>query len=43
MTRTTTATRTARTPAQLTAAAVGVVFLLVGIAGFIPGLTTDYD
>lgn len=25
------------------AAAVGVVFLLVGIAGFIPGITTDYD
>ncbi|GII25021.1 DUF4383 domain-containing protein [Planosporangium mesophilum] len=22
---------------------VGVVFLLVGVAGFIPGLTTDYD
>jgi hypothetical protein len=25
------------------AAAVGAVFLLVGIAGFIPGITTDYD
>jgi hypothetical protein len=25
------------------AAAVGVMFLLVGIAGFIPGLTTEYD
>jgi hypothetical protein len=25
------------------AAAVGVVFLLVGIAGFIPGITTHYD
>ena len=30
-------------PVQLTAAVVGVVFLLVGIAGFIPGLTTGYD
>jgi hypothetical protein len=25
------------------AAVVGAVFLLVGIAGFIPGITTDYD
>ena len=25
------------------AAAVGAVFLLVGIAGFIPGITTNYD
>jgi hypothetical protein len=25
------------------ALAVGVVFLLVGIAGFIPGITTNYD
>ncbi|NIH82176.1 DUF4383 domain-containing protein [Amycolatopsis viridis] len=32
-----------RTAAQVVAAAVGVVFLLVGIAGFIPGLTTHYD
>lgn len=32
-----------RTPLQTTALAVGVVFLLVGIAGFIPGLTTNYD
>jgi hypothetical protein len=31
-----------RTPVQLTAAVVGVVFLLVGIAGFIPGITTHY-
>lgn len=29
------------TPLQKAAGAVGVVFLLVGIAGFIPGLTTD--
>ena len=25
------------------AAVTGVVFLLVGVAGFIPGITTDYD
>ena len=30
-----------RTPVQSVARLVGVVFLLVGIAGFIPGLTTD--
>lgn len=29
--------------ARATAAAVGVVFLLVGVLGFIPGITTDYD
>jgi hypothetical protein len=29
--------------ARSAAAAVGVVFLLVGILGFIPGITTDYD
>jgi hypothetical protein len=29
------------TPVQHTARLVGIVFLLVGIAGFIPGLTTD--
>jgi len=28
---------------QLAAAAVGAVFLLVGILGFIPGITTNYD
>lgn len=32
-----------RTPVQLAAAGVGVVFLLVGILGFVPGITTDYD
>ncbi|GAA0208326.1 DUF4383 domain-containing protein [Saccharothrix mutabilis subsp. mutabilis] len=32
-----------RTPVQSAALAVSVVFALVGIAGFIPGLTTDYD
>ncbi|MFD1049495.1 DUF4383 domain-containing protein [Kibdelosporangium lantanae] len=34
---------TTRSPAQVTAAVVAVVFLLVGVAGFIPGLTTGYD
>ena len=29
--------------AQVFAAVVGVTFLLVGILGFIPGITTDYD
>jgi len=28
---------------QRAATIVGAVFLLVGIAGFIPGITTDYD
>lgn len=32
-----------RTPVQQAALAVGAVFLLVGILGFIPGVTTDYD
>ncbi|QFZ21723.1 DUF4383 domain-containing protein [Saccharothrix syringae] len=32
-----------RTPVQLASTVVGAVFLLVGIAGFIPGLTTNYD
>jgi arginine exporter protein ArgO len=31
------------TPVQKAAFAVGVVFLLVGILGFIPGITTNYD
>ncbi|MBL1076747.1 DUF4383 domain-containing protein [Nocardia sp. 2] len=31
------------TPVQLASAAVGAVFLLVGVLGFIPGITTDYD
>jgi uncharacterized protein DUF4383 len=38
-----TGTRGFRAPVQVAALAVGVVFLLVGIAGFIPGLTTDLD
>lgn len=32
-----------RTPVQAAAAGVGVVFLLVGVLGFIPGITTNYD
>jgi hypothetical protein len=32
-----------RHPVQLAALAVGAVFLLVGILGFIPGITTNYD
>jgi hypothetical protein len=34
---------TSRTPIQLAAGAVGAVFLLVGVLGFIPGVTTNYD
>jgi hypothetical protein len=32
-----------RTPVQLVAMIVSAVFLLVGVLGFIPGITTDYD
>ena len=32
-----------RHPVQLAAAVVGAVFLLVGILGFIPGVTGNYD
>lgn len=32
-----------RTTVQLVSAVVGAVFLLVGVLGFIPGVTTDYD
>ncbi|GAA1288310.1 DUF4383 domain-containing protein [Saccharothrix xinjiangensis] len=32
-----------RTPVQTVALLFGAVFLLVGIAGFIPGVTTNYD
>ncbi len=31
-----------RRPIQLAALVVGVVFLLVGVLGFIPGITTNY-
>jgi hypothetical protein len=34
---------TGRTSVQKAALAVGAVFLLVGILGFIPGITTNYD
>src|SRR5919107_3802010 len=33
----------ARRPVQIAAMVVGAVFLLVGIAGFIPGITTNYN
>ena len=39
MSDTTRTTRYAETPIQKTALIVGIVFLIVGIAGFIPGLT----
>lgn len=32
-----------RTPVQVAAAVVAAAFLLVGVLGFIPGITTDYD
>lgn len=32
-----------RSPAQVVAMVVALVFTLVGILGFIPGITTDYD
>jgi hypothetical protein len=32
-----------RTPVQAIAMLVGATFLLVGILGFIPGITTNYD
>ena len=38
-----TSTARRRAPVELAATAVGAVFLLVGILGFIPGITTDYD
>ena len=41
-----TATRsrtTARTTVQKASLAVGAVFLLVGILGFVPGITSNYD
>ena len=34
---------TSRTTVQTLAMVVGAVFLAVGILGFIPGITTDYD
>ncbi|GAA5049995.1 arginine exporter protein ArgO [Thermocatellispora tengchongensis] len=35
-------TTATRSPLQLAALVMGVVFLLVGVLGFIPGITTDY-
>lgn len=36
-------TTAGRAPVQLAAFVVGAVFLLVGVLGFIPGITTNYD
>lgn len=36
-------TATRRTDVQKAAAAVGIVFLLVGVLGFVPGITSNYD
>ena len=35
--------REPRVPMHAFAASMGLVFLLAGVAGFIPGITTDYD
>ncbi|UFQ19411.1 MULTISPECIES: DUF4383 domain-containing protein [Streptomyces] len=43
MTARTRPTGGARTPVQQAALLVGAVFLLVGVLGFIPGITADYD
>ncbi|MFF5635830.1 DUF4383 domain-containing protein [Streptomyces sp. NPDC012825] len=43
MTTHTPSSRNARTPVQKAALAVGAVFLLVGVLGFVPGVTTHYD
>lgn len=43
MTEHATTGRATRSPVQAAAALVGAVFLLVGILGFIPGITTGYD
>jgi hypothetical protein len=39
----TTTTTRARTPLQLVTLAVSAVFLVVGVLGFIPGITTSYS
>jgi len=41
--QTTTVGARRRTPVQIASLVVGVVFLLVGVLGFIPGVTTNYD
>ena len=38
-----TRTRATHRPLQLAATVVAAVFLLVGILGFVPGITTNYD
>lgn len=38
----TSAAETSRTPVQTAALVVAVVFLVVGILGFVPGITTNY-
>ncbi|THJ67891.1 DUF4383 domain-containing protein [Arthrobacter echini] len=43
MTTANTSRSNVRTPVQTGALVVGVVFLLVGVLGFIPGATTNYD
>jgi hypothetical protein len=43
VTRSSSAVTPARTRVQTAALAVGAVFVLVGVLGFIPGITTDYD
>jgi hypothetical protein len=35
--------RATRTPVQIAALAVSAVFVVVGVLGFIPGVTTNYD
>ena len=42
MSQDTTRSATSAATVQRAAAAVGAVFLLVGILGFVPGITTDY-
>ncbi|HWL97231.1 MAG TPA: DUF4383 domain-containing protein [Nocardioidaceae bacterium] len=41
--RTSAGARFGATNLQKASAAVGAVFLLVGVLGFVPGITTDYD
>jgi hypothetical protein len=42
-TRSSSAVTSARTRVQTAALAVAAVFVLVGVLGFIPGITSDYD
>src|SRR5688572_16691192 len=41
--RTSGTTTTSRSPIRTAAMVVGATFLLVGVLGFIPGITTNYD